>query len=166
MSIVMDPQNSVVLIDCDLRHPRLHDVFGIPIGPGLADYFTQRAALSRLIAHPPIERLAVLPAGATLINSPELLGSPQMQQLIKALKSQSPRRFVIFDLPPVLQFADAVSLAPYVDAVLLVVAARKTRAEEVTQAAELLGNTNLAGTVLNRISGAASGFTIKQAAAG
>jgi protein-tyrosine kinase len=166
MSMVMDPQNSVLLVDCNLKQPRLHDLFGIALSPGLADYFTRGAAPGPLIAHPPIERLAVLPAGAVLANSPELLGSQRMQQLIKAFKSQSPRRFVIFDLPAVLQFADAVSLIPCVDAVLLVVAARKTRAEQVAQAGELLANANLIGTVLNRNTSAASGFSVSQASAG
>jgi protein-tyrosine kinase len=164
VSIVMDPQHSVLLVDCNLKRPRLHELFGIALSPGLADYFTQGMALSRLIAHPPIERLAVLPAGAALANSPELLGSQQMQQLIKVLKSQNPRRLVIFDLPAMLQFADAVSLVPSIDAVLLVVAARKTRAEEVVQAGELLAHANLIGTVLNRNSGSTRGFSVKQVA--
>jgi capsular exopolysaccharide synthesis family protein len=161
MSIVMDPQNSVLLVDCNLRRPRLHKLFGLPLSPGLADHFTQAVSLNRLIVRPPIERLAVIPAGAALANSPELLGSQQMQQLIKAIQSQNPRRFVIFDLPGVLEFADAASLVPLLDAVLLVVAAHKTRSDEVAQAGELLAGGKLIGTVLNK-SAAKGRFSSKQ----
>lgn len=152
VSLVMDPQNSVLLVDCDARNPRQHTLFDIPNHPGLTDYFSQNASLTQLLLHQPIERLTVLPAGAPLANFPELLGSAKMKQLIEALKAQDARRFVIFDLPAALDSANAVALAPLVDALLMVVAERRTHAERLVRSAEVLAGANLIGTVLNRAS--------------
>lgn len=152
MAIVMDPQNSVLLVDCDFKRPRLHELFCVPNHPGVSEYFTRGSPLTQLLAYPSVERLTILPAGTALPNAPELLGSPQMMQLIKALKSQDPRRFIIFDLPAILHSANAVALAPLVDATLMVVAERQTQADHAVQAAEMLAGTNFLGTVLNKAS--------------
>lgn len=152
MSVVMDPQNSVLLVDCDFAHPRVHQLFDVPNNAGLADYLIHGTPLSQLVAHPAVERLDVLPAGTAFANAPELLGSAQMAQLIKAMKIQDPNRLIIFDLPAVLDSTNAASLAPLVDAVLMVVAKRKTETDQIRQASEMLAGANLLGTVLNRAS--------------
>lgn len=152
MSMVMDPQNSVLLVDCDFKRPRVHELFDVRNNPGLSDYFVQGAPLADLVAHPAIERLAVLPAGAFLVNGPELLGSMHMVQLIKIIKAQDPRRLIIFDLPAILHSTNAASLAPLVDAVLMVVAERKAQVDQVIHAGEMLAGANLIGAVLNRAS--------------
>jgi len=74
-----------------------------------------------------------------------------MLQLVQELKRRYPMRWVIFDLPPVLVSDDVLAIAPYIDAMLLVVEEGKTMRPELARAAELVqaSNQNLIGTVLN-----------------
>lgn len=150
ISLAMEVNQTVLLVDADLRHPSIHQYFGVNEGPGLSDYLTSDMPLGDMLVHPGIGRFVFLPGGKPLMNSSEMLGSPKMAQLVQELKSRYPSRIVLFDLPPLLSAADALAFAPYVDAALLVVEEARTRKEEVTRAAELLGGTKLIGTVLNK----------------
>jgi protein-tyrosine kinase len=107
-------------------------------------------SLSRLVVSAPGHRLAFLPAGRPIHNSAEMLASQKMRTLLRILKNEERGRFVIFDLPAVLPFADMLSFAPLVEAVLLVVQEGKTQVESIARAGELLANANLIGTVLNK----------------
>jgi Mrp family chromosome partitioning ATPase len=73
-----------------------------------------------------------------------------MSRLVDELKTRYASRIVIFDLPPVLDAADALAFTPYVDATLLVVEEGKTRRKEIERALDLLSATNVLGTVLNK----------------
>ena len=150
-SIAMEVDHTVLLVDANLRHPSLHQHLGLPDGPGLNDYLTKDAPLSELLVHPKeIEHLTFLPAGAAMLNSAEMLNSPKMTHLVDELKNRYAGRIIVFDLPPVLNAADALAFAPYVDAALLVVEDGKTSRQEVENALELLSSTNVLGTVLNK----------------
>jgi Mrp family chromosome partitioning ATPase len=70
--------------------------------------------------------------------------------MFQDLKERDPGRLMIVDLPPVLLSDDAITLAPSLDAVVLVVTEGRTRREDVSRVLELLGNTRVIGTVLNR----------------
>ncbi len=94
--------------------------------------------------------MTVLPGGRALQNSAEMLNSPKMTRLVEEMKHRYPRRVVVFDLPPVLNAADAMAFAPYVDATLLVMEEGKTKRREVKHALDLLASTNVLGTVLNK----------------
>ena len=150
ISLAMEVDQTVLLVDADLRHPSVHQYFGMPEGPGLSDYLTSDAQLGDMLVHPGIGRFVILPGGKPLLNSSEMLGSPRMAELVQELKSRYPSRIVLFDLPPLLSAADALAFAPHVDAALLVVEEARTRTEDIARAAELLGVTNLIGTVLNK----------------
>ena len=150
ISLAMEVDQTVLLVDADLRHPSVHQYFGQKPGPGLSDYLTSGMPLEDMLIHPGIGRFVILPGGKPLSNSSEMLGSPRMAQLVQELKTRYPSRIVLFDLPPLLSAADALAFAPYVDAALLVVAEAKTKTEDITRAAGLLGSTNLIGTVLNK----------------
>ena len=84
------------------------------------------------------------------MNSAELLSSPKMAQLVDELKTRYPSRIVLFDTPALLSNADTLAFSPYVDAALLVIEDGKTSREDVTRAVELLRQTNVLGTVLNK----------------
>lgn len=151
ISLAGEVDHTVLLVDADLRHPRVHTYFGIPNGRGLSDYLTGDVPVQDMLFNPAgINGFVVLPGGRALPNSSEMLNSPKMVRLVEELKSRYSSRIVIFDLPPLLTAADALSFAPYVDAALLVVEEGKTQAEEMRYAAELLTKTNLIGTVLNK----------------
>jgi len=149
--LAAEVDRTVLLVDANLRQPELHTYFGLPAEQGLSDYLLDEAPLEKLMIHPGIERLVLLPGGKPLPNSAEMLGSPMMQDLVAELKKRYPQRIVLFDLPPVLTASDALAFAPYVDATILVAAQGHTRHHDIERAAELLGSTtNLLGIVLNK----------------
>jgi len=151
VSLAMELDYTVLLVDANLRHPSLHEHLGLPGSPGLSDYLAKDTPLTELFVHPSgIDHLTVLPGGHAMLNSAEMLNSPKMSRLVDELKTRYTSRIVIFDLPPVLNAADAMAFAPYVDATLLVVEEGKTQCKDVERAVELLSGTNIMGTVLNK----------------
>lgn len=150
LSLAMEVDQTVLLVDADLRHPTVHQHFGLRVGPGLSDYLTSDTPLEEILVHPGIGRFVLLPGGKPLQNSAEMLRSPKMIELVQELKNRYPSRIVLFDLPPVLSAADALAFSPYVDAALLVVEEAKTENEDIVHAARLLDSTHLIGTVLNK----------------
>ena len=150
ISLACEVSHSVLLVDLDLRRPALHRLFGDEAPLGLSDYLHGGVPLSDLLFNPGIERLIVLPGGKPVMNSAELLSSPKMAQLVDELKTRYPSRIVLFDTPALLSNADTLAFSPYVDAALLVIEDGKTSREDVTRAVELLRQTNVLGTVLNK----------------
>lgn len=150
ISMATEVNQTVLLVDANLRHPSVHQYFGLGEGVGLSDYLTGDTPVETMLIHPGIDHFVILPGGKPLLNSAEMLGSPKMAKLVQELKQRYPSRIVLFDLPPLLSAADALAFAPYVDAALLVVEEAKTKDEDIIRAAGLLGSTNLIGTVLNK----------------
>ncbi len=151
ISLAMEVNYTVLLVDADLRHPSVHGYFGLAAEYGLSDYLTDEKPLSELLVHPAgIPGFVILPGGKPLTNSAEMLNSPKMVRLVEELKTRYPSRIVLFDLPPLLSAADTLAFSPYVDAALLVVEEGKTQADEVKRAIGLLEATNVIGTVLNK----------------
>lgn len=151
ISLAMEVNYTVLLVDADLRHPSVHSYFGVAAEYGLSDYLTDEKPLSELLVHPAgIPGFVILPGGKPLTNSAEMLNSPKMVRLVEELKTRYPSRIVLFDLPPLLSAADTLAFSPYVDAALLVIEEGKTQADEVKRAIGLLEATNVIGTVLNK----------------
>lgn len=151
ISLAMEVNYTVLLVDADLRHPNVHTYFGLEPEFGLSDYLLSDKPLQELLVHPAgIQGLVVLPGGKPLTNSSEMLSSPKMSRLVEELKTRYPSRIVLFDLPPLLATADAIAFAPYVDAALLVVEEGKTSTQDAQHATELLKDTHLIGAVLNK----------------
>lgn len=140
----------MLLVDLDLRKPSLHRMFGIQPKAGIGDYLLRGTPLNEILVNPSIERLVLLPGREPVSNSSEMLSSPRMVQLVDELKNRYPSRIVLFDLPPLLATDDALAFSPYVDAALLVVEEGETLKEEIEQSIELLKQTRLLGTVLNK----------------
>jgi len=150
ISLAMEFQQTVLLVDADLRQPRVRDYFGLEPGLGLSDYLMSGTPIEQLLIEPGIGRFVVLPGGKPQLHSSEMLGWRKMSQLVEELKARYASRIVVFDLPPLLAAADVLAFAPNVEAALLVVEAGKTRRDDVRRAAELLSSTHLIGTVLNK----------------
>jgi capsular exopolysaccharide synthesis family protein len=139
----------VILIDGDLRHPRIPDYFGIDGTVGLTDVLTGKAQLCDAIQQWGDLELYVLPSGQIPPYPNELLGSRGMGHVLKELvKSYD---MVIIDAPPLLNVTDAATLAAACDGAMLVVRYGKTRQEHVIRAKQLLSSVNacMVGTVLN-----------------
>ncbi len=150
ISLGREVDQTVLLVDADLRSPRVHRYFGLPPGPGLSDFLIANTPLQDILVHPGIDRFVILPGGNPILNSSEMLGSQKMMALVQELKNRYPSRIVIFDLPPVLSAADALAFSPYVDAAVIVVEEGGSDREAVQHAAEMLSSTRLIGTVLNK----------------
>ena len=151
LSIAREIEYTVLVVDANLRHPGVHSYFGIKPNYGLSDYLSDDVELSDILVNPKgISHFVMLPAGKPSAMSSELLKSPKMCNLVEELKSRYPKRIIIFDLPPVLETADALSFMPCVDAALLVLEDDETKEADLTRTVELLSVTNIIGTVLNK----------------
>ncbi len=129
-----------ILVDCDLRRPRLHTLFGLPGEPGLTNL-----ALAET-TQPPLQKTAVenlllLASGPQPPNPADLLGSRMIDRIIETLMEQAD--IILFDAPPVLAVTDATVLGAKVDGVLLVVTAGKTRRDHATRAKQILETANV-----------------------
>ncbi|NLX35441.1 MAG: CpsD/CapB family tyrosine-protein kinase [Chloroflexi bacterium] len=130
-------EQRVIVVDCDLRRPQVHQLFGLPNDRGLTTAILDEQALQApSLQHTGIENLRVLTSGPLPQRPADLLGSRRMATLIETLKEQAD--MVLFDAPPVMSATDAAMLATQVDAVLLVVSAGQTRREDSLLAIERL----------------------------
>ncbi len=150
ISLAREVSHTVLLADLDLRRPGLHELFGFQPKAGVVDCLRDGVPISDVLFNPSIDRLVVLPARQRVESSSELLGSPEMLDVIADIKNRYPDRIVIFDLPPVLSTDDALAFSPNVDAVLLVVQEGHTSQSELRAVYEVLGDANILGVVLNR----------------
>jgi capsular exopolysaccharide synthesis family protein len=139
----------VLLIDCDLRRPRLHKVFRVPRDPGVAQVLRADLSASVAVRDTFISGLSILPAGRYTDPFADFLGSDRMRELLRTLSEQFD--LVIVDTPPVLAVADAAAIGPLADGVLFVVAAGTTNRRAVEQALGQLASAGarVIGAVLN-----------------
>lgn len=137
---------SVLLVDCDLRQPRQHVLWGLAADRGLSSALADGGALP--VCEVNVPNLKVLPAGPHPDNPADLLGSRKMEALLLTMQQQA--EIVIFDAPPVLVVTDAVLLASKLAGALLVLSAGHTRRDDAERASDLLqkGRIHILGAVL------------------
>lgn len=140
----------VILVDSDLRHPRLHEVFGLDNQAGLTTIIGQESGDIPL-QESGVNGLRVLAAGPLPDVPADLIASPGMETLIAALREQAD--IVLFDAAPVVTVTDAAVLASKVDGVLLMINAGRTRREYAQRAKALLERVHarLVGAVLTNV---------------
>ena len=141
--------HTVLLVDTDLRRPALHKLLGLKVEVGLIQCLRDNVPISQALIKTGIGKLVFLPAGGTVSKPVELLSSNRMKEVVHELKNRYPERYVIFDTPPVLPFADAQVLATIVDGVVFVVREGRAKPDEIKKAIQTLYGTNLLGTVYN-----------------
>lgn len=149
ISLAQELDHTVLLIDADLRRPTLHRYLEIGEGAGLSDLVLGEAEMAQTIVATGIGKLSVLRAGRPVQNPAELFSSKRMKELVEELKHGYPDRYLIFDTPPVLPFAETLSLAHLVDGVLFVVMERLAPQPNVEDALEALKGSELLGLVYN-----------------
>lgn len=139
-----------VVVDCDLRKPRMHNVFKAQRFPGFTDYFFGQAEYEEIVRTSEIENLDFITAGTIPPNPSEILGSPQMEKFLEKLKSLYD--VVILDSPPVIAVTDSEILSRMVDATVLVASANITENDLLEKSVELLTHDHgsFIGVVLNR----------------
>lgn len=138
----------VLVIDCDLRKPSIHENFLLANEKGLTDVLFGKSDLKG-VTKKIEDSLFLITAGTILPNPAEILGSKEMENLIKELKINFD--YIIIDTPPILPVSDTLLLVSKADATLIVVKARKTKEKMVKESYERLieAKSNVIGTVLN-----------------
>jgi capsular exopolysaccharide synthesis family protein len=137
----------VLLIDCDLRRPRVHSALGLRPKAGLAEVLNGDVTFEEAVVRAEGADLDVLAVRDRPVNPSELLGSPGMRDLIAAVAKRYDR--VIFDTPAALGLPDAKAVGDQCDGLVMVVRADKTRQEDVQSVLEILGRNRVLGVVLN-----------------
>lgn len=143
-------QRTVLLVDADLNQQSIHRKLGYESDRGLADYLLDDAAMPDIIAWPQVEKLAIISGGRHFQEGAEVLNSPRMQHLVQEMKNRYTDRYVIFDVPALLEVPYALAFSALVDAVLIVVAKHRTPMPDVQRAMSLLPKEKIAGFVMNR----------------
>jgi len=145
---------TVVIIDADMRRPRLRSIFGLSDRSGLSSILSSELSEAEVLAtvsQTPVAGLHVLSAGPIPPNPAELLGSDQMRRLMIILQSKF--NHVVVDSPPVSSFTDGVLISSMVDGVLLVVHGGKSSRHVVKRSRQLLQDVGakIFGVVLNNV---------------
>lgn len=145
---------SVVIIDADMRRPRLHEIFGLKERAGLSSILSSEATEAEMVALTALDGstgLFVLTSGPIPPNPAELLGSDQMRRLIDSLQTHF--NHIVIDSPPVSSFTDGVLVSSMVDGVLLVVHGGRSSRHIVRRSRQLLQDVGakIFGVVLNNV---------------
>ena len=157
VSIAKEFDRTVLIIDADIRRPTKQHTdfstkfFSLNVEKGLTDYLEGDADIEEVLINPGIDKLTLIPGGTPVDNSPELLNSARMEEMMSEIKSRYPSdRLVIVDGPAILHFPDALILCRYVDGVLPVVESERTPADNIKKMMNQLKETKILGVVLNK----------------
>jgi len=138
-----------IIIDADLRKPRIHSVFNQKRYPGFTDYFFGQATFQEILRKSEVNNLFYITAGTIPPNPSEILSSTQMESFLEKLKNDFD--YIIIDSPPVIAVTDSEIISSLVDGTLLVVSANNTEMELMEKAVQLLSHehSSFIGVLLN-----------------
>lgn len=154
MSIAMELDHTVLLVDADVARPSLPELFGLPPSKGLLDVLVNpETGLNQVMLRTNIEKLSILPSGTRHPHATELLASDAMARLLEELATRYSDRVIIFDSPPLLVTTEARALASHMGQVVLVVRAERTTHAEVRHALSLIDVAPVKMLMLNQASG-------------
>jgi capsular exopolysaccharide synthesis family protein len=140
---------NVLLVDCNLQRPEIHNVFKTEANPGLIDILSGEIKWEEAVRKSNLKNFFVLPLGQTIPEPLSLLGSEKMEGLLMGFKAAF--EFIILDLPPILGSPLAEMIVPWVEASVLVIKAHATRREVVVKAVErIIGHKDFLGAVYNQ----------------
>ena len=150
-TVMAQSGSRVLIVDCDMRKPRIHEIFGLPNARGLSDLLVDGEEWASFIKNTKIPNLDLLSCGTIPANPSELLSSKRMQRLLTLLGDKYDR--IIMDSPPVLAVTDSILLSRLVEGIILVVGAGASSKNGVSRAVELLKevNSRIVGAVLNNL---------------
>jgi protein-tyrosine kinase len=153
MSMAMELDHTVLLVDADVARPSLPDLFKLPPSKGLLDVLVEpQTDLSQVMLRTNVERLSILPSGSRHPHATELLASEAMADLLEELATRYSDRIVIFDSPPLLVTTEARALASHMGQIVLVVRAERTTQAEVRHAISLIDIAPVKMLMLNQAS--------------
>jgi protein-tyrosine kinase len=152
LSMARQSEREVLLVDLDLRKPRVASSLGLKNRDGVVGFLEGRIELHEAIieARAGDCRLEVLPA-VPASNSSDMIGSSAMKTLLEKITGHSQSRITILDLPPLLSGHDVISILPQVDCVLLVAAVGTTKISEIKKCTKYLEDANVIRFALNKV---------------
>lgn len=151
MSIAMEKDHTVLLVDADVARPSVLKVLGLPNTAGLMDVLlSERRSLADVILRTNIAGLSILPAGRSNKHATELLASQAMSLLLDDIAGRYPDRIVVFDSPPLLLTTEATVLAGQMGQVVLVVESETTTQRAVKEALRRLDHCAHVSLICNK----------------
>ena len=151
MSIAMEMDKTVLLIDADVAKPDVTGRLGVEAEKGLIDVLQDESlTLPEVLLRTDIPTLTLLPSGSRHVHSTELLASERMRQLMLELANRYSDRIIIIDSPPLLLTNEARVLAGLVGQVVLVTEESKTPQHAVKEAVDMLVDNEIVGIVMNK----------------
>jgi len=149
ITLASTEEAQVLLVDANLRTPKLHTFFNISKETGLAEIIQAKGPWTDMVHSSRIPNLSVITAGETVLNPLLLFESPLLEKIIREFRQHFD--YILFDMCAVNSYPDPILLAPQADGLVLVVQADKTRKELIQQAKKTLdGVMNILGVILNR----------------
>jgi exopolysaccharide/PEP-CTERM locus tyrosine autokinase len=157
ISIAMELDTTVLLVDADVARPAIPERLGIQQVKGLLDLLTgKEIEVSDVMLSTNIERLSILPAGTPHSRATELLASDAMARLVEEMASRYPDRILVFDAPPLISSTESRVLATHMGQIVVVVEADRTPQARVKQALATVEQCPVVMTLLNKIERAES----------
>jgi protein-tyrosine kinase len=152
LSVARQPERQVLLVDLDLRKPRVANCLGLKCKEGVVGIIEGRIDLHSAIVRARVgdSNLEILPTVPSS-NSSDLVGSKAMRMFLEEITGRSRSQIVILDLPPLLTGHDVISILPQVDCVLPVAAVGTTKVSEIQECNNHLFETNVVRFVLNKV---------------
>ncbi len=139
----------ILLVDCDLRRPKMHKLFRTPNQKGVVSMIVEREPLGRCVNHTAIPNLDLMTSGPLPPNPAELVASPRMGEVLAEWRDHYD--YIVIDTSPLLAVTDAIIMAHQVDSVVFVSKASSTHRDDAARAMHLLAQSNIRalGTILN-----------------
>lgn len=149
--VMAEAGHKTVIMDCDLRCPKLHRAFLVSNTKGITNIMLGEISLKDAIQKTQVDNLYIITSGMAAKNPAAIIASSKMKNLIDSLKSDF--EYIIIDTPPVISVTDAQILASYSDGCIIVAAYGKTEKQALKKTKDLLSNVkaNILGVVLNKV---------------
>jgi len=151
LTIAQNIDKHVLLIDCDMRRPTVHKLFGYENVPGLSNYLIGEQALPDLLIKTGNNHLTILPGGPVPHNPAELLSSNRMLALLREVRARYDDRYIIIDSPPPHLTSESKALGQFVDGIILVVKLGQTDRVLVSELVDKFQKEKILGVVANSI---------------
>jgi len=141
MSIAMEKNKRVLLIDADVNKPSHHQIFGVEMEYGLTDYLSGKVNdMSRILCRTNVPTLSLMFAGSLTSHATELLASESMDSFVRDISQRYSDRIIVFDSPPLLMTTESSVLASHMGQIVVVVEAEKTMRHDLSRGLSLLQN--------------------------
>jgi len=149
-AVAHDISKRVIIVDADMREPKVHELLGMRVRRGFGDLITSDAPVESVVVNTSVPGLSAILCGELPRHPAELLGTERCHQIFADLKAKYD--CVVVDTPPVLPVADTIHMASFADGVVLIVEAARTGRKKIQRAVQLLNNANASvmGFLLNK----------------